>query len=91
MSLWLPMGQLVHLLGLELKFGALVESVITLVIQEMLFGPKAGFLVHFVGDGMMLCIKWGGYWATQGHILSFTKIIFVFHNFLSDLCPFKTL
>ena len=42
MGLWFPMGQLVHLLGLELKFGALVELVITLVVHEMVFGPKAG-------------------------------------------------
>ena len=42
MRLWLPMGQLVHLLGLEIKFGALVELVITLVVHEMLFGFKAG-------------------------------------------------
>ena len=42
MSLWLPMGQLVRLLGLEMKFGALVELVITLVVHEMLFGFKAG-------------------------------------------------
>ena len=42
MRLWFPMGQLVHLLGLELKFLALVELVITLVVHEMVFGPKAG-------------------------------------------------
>ena len=42
MRLWFPMGQLVHLLGLELKFWALVELVITLVVHEMVFGPKAG-------------------------------------------------
>ena len=42
MRLWGPLGQLVHLLVLELKFGALVKSVITLVVHEMLFGPKAG-------------------------------------------------
>ena len=37
MRLWHPMGQLVHLLGLEWKFGVLVESVITLVVHEIMF------------------------------------------------------
>ena len=49
MRLWLPMGQLVHLLGLEIKFGALVELVITLVIHGLMFGPKVCLLVHLVG------------------------------------------
>ena len=35
-------GQLVHLLGMEMKFRALEESVITLVVREMMFGPRAG-------------------------------------------------
>ena len=43
------MGQLVHLLGLEMKFGVLVESVITLVVHEMMFGPTVGQLMHLEG------------------------------------------
>ena len=42
MRLWHPIGWLVHLLGPEIKFGVLVESVITLVVQDMIFGPKLG-------------------------------------------------
>ena len=49
MRLWLQMWQLVHLLGLAMKFGALVELGITLAVHEMMFGPKAGYLVHLVG------------------------------------------
>ena len=45
----LPMGQLEHLLEMEMKCGALVGSVITLVVHGLMFGPKAGYLVHLVG------------------------------------------
>ena len=46
MRLWPPMWQLVHLLGLEMKFWVLVEWVITLVIDVMLFRPLVGSLVQ---------------------------------------------
>ena len=46
MRLWPPMWQLVHQLGLEMKFWVLVESVITLVIDVMLFRPLVGSLVQ---------------------------------------------